>query len=82
MSFVNPLHIPKRHNYFKDTYMLTPKYKVHDKVWISSENQREYGIEGFVTKVGLGEVEIRMQDNNIQWFCNHWITKIKGKNDE
>ena len=59
-----------------------PKYKVHNKVWVSDENQKEYGIEGFVTKVGLDEVEILMQDNTTQWFCTHSITKIKGKNDE
>ncbi len=59
-----------------------PKYKVHDKVWVSSEERTEYGIEGFVTKVGVEEVEVLMQDNNTQWFCNHWVTKIRGKNDE
>ena len=55
------------------------KYKIGDKVIVIREECKEYGVEGFVTKVGFSECEILMQDNKTSWFCDHWLEKLEPK---
>ena len=58
------------------------KHKVNDKVSVIYEDSKEYGMEGFVTKVGFSECEVLLQDNSTTWFSDHKLEKIRDKNDK
>jgi len=64
--------------------MFNPKdidsvFKVGQRVEVTWEEDKYYGIQGYVTKTGNKECEIMMQSNQTMWFGDNHLTLISTK---
>lgn len=62
-----------------DVSNIKSAFSIGQRIEVSCEDDKYYGIQGYVTKIGFGECEVMMQSNQTMWFCDNKLTLIPSK---
>lgn len=62
-----------------DINKIKSEFSVGQRVEVISEDDKCYGIQGYVTKTAFGECEVLMQSNQKTWFGDNQLQLIPSK---